>query len=71
MPFYEYYTHVARLVPTLTPLVDQTLAGAVLMTLGKATFIVVAIAVFIRWFAPEHGANRSTLPVNAKPSVRG
>jgi cytochrome c oxidase assembly factor CtaG len=58
VPFYDYYTHVPRLIPSLTPLIDQTVAGAVLMTLGKATLAVAAIAVFIRWFGADHRADR-------------
>lgn len=53
VPFYEYYTHVPRLVGSITPLVDQTLAGAVLMVTGKATLSVAALAVFFRWFGSE------------------
>jgi putative membrane protein len=58
VPFYEYYTHAPRLIPSLTPLIDQTVAGAVLMTLGKATLAVAAIAVFFRWFGSDHRADR-------------
>jgi len=59
VPFYDYYTHAPRLIPSLTPLIDQTVAGAVLMILGKATMAVAAAAVFFRWFASEHRADRS------------
>ena len=31
VPFYEYYTHAPRLIASLDPLTDQTVAGAVLM----------------------------------------
>ena len=58
VPFYEYYTHAPRLVASLTPLVDQTVAGAVLMIFGKATMTVAAIAVFVRWFGSEGEADR-------------
>jgi putative membrane protein len=61
VPFYEYYTHAPRLVASLTPLIDQTVAGAVLMVLGKATMGVAAIAVFIRWFGSEQRADRVDL----------
>jgi cytochrome c oxidase assembly factor CtaG len=61
VPFYEYYTHAPRLVPSLTPIVDQTVAGAVLMTVGKATMVIAAIAVFVRWFAGEHEADEVSL----------
>ena len=57
-PFYEFYVHVPRLVPSLTPIIDQTIAGAVLMVLGKATFTVAGLAVFFRWFGGEHAADQ-------------
>jgi cytochrome c oxidase assembly factor CtaG len=59
VPFYEYYTHAPRLIASLTPIIDQTIAGAVLMILGKATLAVVAIAVFFRWFGAEHRADQT------------
>jgi len=59
VPFYDYYTHVPRLVQSLTPLIDQTIAGAVLMVLGKATLTVAAVAVFFRWFGGEQRADRA------------
>lgn len=66
VPFYEYYTHAPRLIPSLTPVIDQTVAGAVLMTFGKATMSVAAIAVFFRWFGTDHkedeAARRNVLP---------
>jgi putative membrane protein len=58
VPFYEYYTHAPRLVASLTPVIDQTVAGAVLMILGKATLVVAAIAVFTRWFGSEQRADQ-------------
>ena len=59
VPFYEYYTHAPRLIASLTPVIDQTVAGAVLMILGKATLAVAAIAVFVRWFDAEHRADQA------------
>jgi putative membrane protein len=59
VPFYEYYTHAPRLIASLTPIIDQTVAGAVLMILGKATLAVAAIAVFFRWFGAEHRADQA------------
>ena len=61
VPFYEYYTHVRRLVPSLDPLTDQTVAGAVLMIVGKITIGIAAAAVFIRWFGGEHRADEVQL----------
>jgi len=60
-PFYEFYVHVPRLVDSLTPIIDQTLAGAVLMVLGKATILVAGLAVFFRWFGREHAADSASL----------
>ena len=60
-PFYEFYVRVPRLVDSLTPIIDQTLAGAVLMVLGKATFLVAGLAVFFRWFGREHAADSASL----------
>lgn len=57
--FYEYYTRVPRLVPGLTAVIDQTVAGSVLMILGKATLAVAALAVFFRWFGEEHEADQT------------
>jgi putative membrane protein len=59
VPFYEYYTHAPRLIASLTPVIDQTIAGAVLMVLGKATLAIAAIAVFVRWFGSEQRADRA------------
>jgi putative membrane protein len=64
-PFYAFYIYVPRLYPSLTPVIDQTLAGAVLMVLGKATFIVAGLAVFFRWFGGEHAADQAHLPTRA------
>ena len=60
-PFYEFYVHVPRLVASLTSIIDQTLAGAVLVVLGKATFLVAGLAVFFRWFGREHAADSASL----------
>ena len=59
VPFYDYYTHAPRLIASLTPLIDQTIAGAVLMIVGKATLAVAAIVVFFRWFGSEHRADQA------------
>lgn len=58
VPFYEFYTHVPRLIPGFTPVIDQTIAGAVLMTFGKATLAVAAVVVFFRWFGVEQAEDR-------------
>ena len=62
VPFYDYYTHAPRLVAGLTPLIDQTVAGAVLMVLGKTTMAVASLAVFFRWFGDERRADHAHAP---------
>ena len=52
-PFYEFYTHVPRIVPALDPVTDQTVAGAVLMLFGKSSYFIGAVVVFLRWFGAE------------------
>jgi putative membrane protein len=58
VPFYEYYTHAPRLINGFTALIDQTVAGAELMILGKATMAIAALAVFFRWFGEDQRADR-------------
>jgi len=52
-PFYEFYANAPRLVASLDPVIDQTVAGAILMTLGKLTIGIAALAVFVRWFSAD------------------
>lgn len=56
--FYEHYTQVPRLIPAFSPLIDQTIAGAVLMIVGKLTLAVAALVVFYRWFGAEQAEDR-------------
>ena len=65
VPFYDFYTHAPRLIPGYTALIDQTIAGAVLMIMGKATMAVAAVAIFFRWFGAERRADEALL---ARPS---
>ena len=58
VPFYEFYTHAPRLIEGFTSVIDQTIAGAVLMIFGKVTMAVAALAIFFRWFGAEHGSDR-------------
>jgi putative membrane protein len=67
VPFYEFYTHVPRLIEGYTALIDQTVAGAVLMIFGKATMAVAAVAVFFRWFGAEQ---RADLGIESRLRVR-
>jgi len=58
VPFYEFYMTAPRVIGGFTPLIDQTMAGSVLMILGKATLAVAALTVFFRWFGGEQRADR-------------
>ena len=58
VPFYEYYAHAPRLIEGFSAVIDQTIAGAVLMILGKVTLGIAAVVVFFRWFGAEHRADR-------------
>ncbi len=58
VPFYDFYTHVPRLVEGFTALFDQTVAGALLMILGKVSMGIAAGVIFARWFGAEQRADR-------------
>ena len=58
VPFYEFYTRVPRLIDGFSALIDQTIAGAVLMIFGKVTLAIAALAIFFRWFGAEQRADR-------------
>lgn len=59
VPFYEFYAHAPRLISGYTALIDQTIAGAVLMVFGKVTLGIAAGVVFFRWFGAEHRDDRA------------
>jgi len=56
--FYPYYAEAPRLIAGYTPVIDQTIAGAVLMVFGKVTLGIAAAVVFFRWFGAEQRADR-------------
>jgi cytochrome c oxidase assembly factor CtaG len=67
VPFYQFYVTAPRVIDGFTPLIDQTMAGSVLMILGKATLAVAALTVFFRWFGGEQRADRGIdLPVRVR-----
>jgi putative membrane protein len=59
VPFYDFYTHAPRLIEGFTALIDQTIAGAVLMIFGKVSMGIAAAVIFYRWFGAEHRADRA------------
>jgi putative membrane protein len=66
VPFYEYYTHAPRLIAGYTALIDQTIAGAVLMIFGKVTLGIAAGVVFFRWFGGEQAEDSGPLPIQVE-----
>jgi hypothetical protein len=56
--FYEYYTQAPRKIDGLNAAIDQSIAGAVLMIVGKVTLAVAAFVIFFRWFGEEQRADR-------------
>ena len=62
VPFYEFYAHAPRLIEGFSALIDQTIAGAVLMVFGKVTLGIAAGVIFFRWFGAEHVADRAGAP---------
>src|SRR5439155_26587967 len=67
VPFSELYTHAPRLIGGFTVVIDQTIAGAVLMIFGKVTMAVAALTIFFRWFGGEH---RSDQGIESRLGVR-
>jgi putative membrane protein len=59
VPFYEFYVTAPRLIEGYSALIDQTIAGAVLMVFGKVTLGIAAGVVFFRWFGAEHRADQA------------
>ena len=52
-PFYHFYEQAPRVVAELTPVVDQNLAGSLLMFAGKTSYFVALVVVFFRWVARD------------------
>src|SRR5207302_9025308 len=53
VPFYAYYEQAPRLVEGLTAVIDQTIAGAVLMFMGKVSYAVAMLVIFFRWLEKD------------------
>jgi putative membrane protein len=59
VPFYSYYVGVPRLVPGIDPLTDQVLAGVILMAVGKLSYLVAILDIFVTWLARARAAERA------------
>lgn len=57
-PFYAPYAHAARVLVVLTAVVDQTVAGALMMTVDMTVMGIDALVVFFRWFNGEVSKDR-------------
>src|SRR2546427_1513123 len=51
--FYAYYTSAPRLVPGITPVIDQTIAGALMMAIDMAVLGFDGLVVLYRWLGKE------------------
>jgi cytochrome c oxidase assembly factor CtaG len=47
--FYPFYTEPQHALPGWDPVVDQNVAGAVLMLAGKTSYAIALLAIFFRW----------------------
>lgn len=52
-PFYAPYARAARVFVAFTAVIDQTVAGALMMTVDMAVMGIDALVVFFRWFNGE------------------
>lgn len=52
-PFYTPYVHAPRVDRFLTPVIDQTVAGAVMMTIDMSVMATDGLVVFFRWFGRQ------------------
>lgn len=51
--FYPHYANAYPLLAGWTPVIDQNVAGVVLMVFGKTSFAIAAVALFYRWAAAD------------------
>jgi putative membrane protein len=51
--FYASYTAAPRIVSGITPVIDQTIAGAVMMAMDMAVLGLVGLVILYRWFGQD------------------
>lgn len=56
--FYAPYAHAARVVVAFTAVIDQTVAGALMMSVDMSVMAIDALVVFFRWFNGEVAKDR-------------
>lgn len=57
--FYSVYPEAPRLAAWLTPVLDQNVAGVVMMVLAKVTVLIAMVVIFFRWVAREQADDGS------------
>ena len=57
--FYGNYASAPRLLPSITPLIDQTLAGALMMAIDMAVLGLDGLIVLYRWFEKDEPAEEA------------
>jgi cytochrome c oxidase assembly factor CtaG len=57
--FYSYYAIAPRLVTGITPVIDQTIAGALMMAIDMAVLGLDGLIVLYRWFEGEEPGDES------------
>ena len=57
-PFYARYAHAPLLIAGFTAVIDQTVAGALMMGVDMSVMGIDALVVFFRWFNGEVGKDR-------------
>ena len=64
--FYTHYASAPRMVASITPVIDQTIAGALMMAMGMAVLGFDGLVILYRWFergAAEDEAQAADRPV--------
>ncbi|MGH7911233.1 MAG: cytochrome c oxidase assembly protein [Candidatus Dormibacteraceae bacterium] len=57
-PFYAPYVDAPRVFAAITPVIDQTVAGALMMAMDMTVMAIDALVVFFRWFNGEVAKDR-------------
>lgn len=60
-PFYPFYVQAPSLIPGITAVLDQNIAGVVMMTVDMAALATDALVIFFRWVGQETKADYERL----------
>jgi putative membrane protein len=68
--FYAYYASAPRLVAGITPVIDQTIAGALMMAIDMAVLGLDGLIILYRWFEKDEPEDESAMEAPAdRPAV--